>query len=69
MAWLAVNNNGQEVITEEKPTYDGFEWEDNKEVYIESEYGQISSAIYLPKGTIFKIIGREMTCKDEPVEI
>ena len=59
MAWLAVNINGTEMISERKPhrETDGF-W---------SYTG--GDIIRLPIGTIVKIIDKVLTWDDEPVEI
>lgn len=37
--------------------------------YLDSVYGQENIAIELPKGTIKKLIGRDLTWEDEPVEL
>lgn len=74
MAWVAVNwKNNQEVIFANRPkrikfrggTYEDWHEEVQVDLYeITEEYG-----IDLPKGTIKKLIGRNMTFMDEPVEI
>lgn len=59
MAWVAVHKNGDEVIFDFKPyRYNDFFWvvDDGDDIYI-------------PKGTIKKLIGRDLTWKDEPVEL
>ena len=60
MAWLAVDKKGEEAIYEELP-------------YREEEYWDPSyynpTFIVLPKGSIAKLIGRELTWEDEPVEL
>ena len=66
MAWLAVNKNGDEIISPDKPTRWG-EWTDMDDVCIESEWGEVD--MILPKGSIYKLIGRELTWDDEPVEL
>lgn len=40
-----------------------------EEVWVESERGQIDMAFMLHKGAIFKLIGKELTWDDEPVEL
>ncbi len=62
MAWLAVDKDNSEYIYNLKPfrKNDGFEHDDS---YYESWY------IRLPKGSIKKLIGRELIWDDEPVEI
>ena len=61
MAWLAVDKNGDECIYDSRPVrykYDGFPcWDCD------------SYCIYLPKGSIKKLIGEKLTWDDEPVEI
>lgn len=69
MAYLSVDKNGTENIHLEKPRRWGGEWFDEVEIEIESEHGTYSSFICLPKGSIKKLIGRELTWDDEPVEI
>lgn len=75
MAWLAVEVNGLEVIFEEKPErncqdmcwYRLIEmpvYNDNGPEEDYYEYG-----IVLPKGTIKKLLGYELTWKDEPVKL
>ena len=64
MAWLAVDENGEEWVYEEKPvrgnTYFSVPSRDSWE---DSDY------IELPKGSIKKLIGRELSWSDSPVEI
>lgn len=70
MAWLAVNKNGTELITPEKPVrVRGYQWDYSEEVCIESEQGSVSIEIELPKGSIYRLIGKELTWNDEPVEL
>ena len=62
MAWLACDEDGQESIFDRHPERDilgsfGGYWHD------ESDW------IELPKGSIKKLIGRELSWSDEPVEI
>lgn len=67
MAWVAVHKNGEEGIFSHKPTR-GKEldfWYDKMEdggVFYDTE-------IPLPKGSIKKLIGRELSWEDEPVEL
>ena len=68
MAWVAVHKNGKEGIFAHIPTrgkelsfwYD--EVEDDAGVLYDTE-------ISLPKGTIKKLIGRDLTWSDKPVEL
>lgn len=38
-------------------------------VDVESECGSVDMTLILPKGSIYKLIGRELTWGDEPVEL
>lgn len=60
MAWLAVDENEEEYIFDGKPCREESigEW-----VPYENSY------IKLPSGTINKLIGKELTWNDEPVEL
>lgn len=71
MAWLAINKNGDECIFSRKPEFTYDTWSDEHMDYnlLEDENPWVkSSCIDLPKGTIKKIIGRELTY-DKPIEI
>lgn len=58
MAWLAVDKNGFEAIFKEKPyRMFGCVWEST------------SSYAGFQPGSIKKLIGRELTWSDEPVEL
>ena len=57
MAWVAVDKNGTECISSTKPY---------RRTYIENIFFG-SCAIELPKGSIKKLIGRNLTLKDDPV--
>lgn len=65
MAWVCVDKNGDEYIYADRPSRIGCCWNDC--VYI--NYVQFSTDIKLPKGSIKKLIGRDLTWKDEPVKI
>ena len=76
MAWVAVHKDGEENIFTFKPyrrdynhisykLYKPTHWTDE---YV-SDYGNEYTGISLPKGTIKKIIGRDLTWEDEPVEL
>lgn len=58
MAWVACNINGTEVISDRKGhrEKDGF-------------WSFISDTICLPSGSIKKLIGRDLSFDDEPVEL
>lgn len=83
MAQVAVNKDGSEVIGDnlfraiylKKKYYnlveisdkiDGYFWCD---IFNDSQLGAMNASITLPKGTIKKLIGRELTWEDEPVEL
>ena len=64
MAWLAVNGDGSERIFREKPyrntdPHFGLCWVG----------GWLATYIKLPAGSIKKLIGRELSWNDEPIEI
>lgn len=59
MAWVAVNKNGDEVLFDFEPErYNDFFWVED-----------VGDDIYLPKGSIKKLIGRDLTWEDNPVEL
>ena len=61
MAWVAVNTYGIENIYESEPYREsGHWWDDNNGPDTE---------ISLPKGSIRKLIGRDLTWEDNPVEL
>lgn len=64
MAWLCIDEDGQEMIFDNKPYRDtssvGGYWNRNKE----EDYCNVD----LPKGTIKKLIGKDLTWEDEPYE-
>lgn len=57
MAWAAVDKDGIETIYMSKPNRFDEYWDD------------CCPSIELPKGTINKLIGRELSWEDEPVEL
>lgn len=63
MAYLAVNKDGTEAIFPTKP-FKVFGTRNKWAILAGTDYG-----IILPKGSIRKLIGRELTWKDEPIEI
>lgn len=60
MAWIAVDKNGREFIYMDKP---------NRGVIEFLPCQDEGSYIELPKGSIKKLIGRELSWDDEPVEL
>ena len=75
MAYLAVNEIGLEKIFHQKPIrknedYAGRGYWEDLETYSEIRRYTTQAedySIILPKGTIKKLIGKELTWKDEPV--
>ena len=69
MAYLVVNPNGDEFITTSKP----FKSDKTRPLteYRRSQYNWQTTGnfIKLPKGSIRKLIGKELTTIDEPVKI
>ena len=64
MAWVAKNWDGTETIYEVEPYKLNGEWVSRKDGW-DREYKYMS----LPKGSIKKLIGRELTWDDKPVKI
>ena len=56
MAWVVVDKIGEELISRTEPFRVGDYWIGD-------------SIFHLPKGSIKKLIGRELTWDDEPVEL
>ena len=57
MAWVAVDKNGDEYIFEGMPhRYEG-------------EWYETCDFLELPKGSIKKLIGRDLTWKNHPIEL
>lgn len=77
MAWLAVDPSGNEAIFKGEPIryYEYCVGKSRKdcECWIERRYitDEIyyNSKIQLPKGTIKKLIGRDLSWEDKPVEL
>ena len=70
MSWLAVDKGGCEHIFAEKPCRN----ESNtlwicSVVYLYGQRYANTGCCYLPKGSIKKLIGRELSWSDEPVEL
>ena len=58
MAWLAVDNDGEEWIYLQKPERFNFSWDTDSD-----------DCSLLPNSTIKNLIGRKLTWDDEAVEI
>ena len=63
MAYLCVDISG-EYIADNKPTRNFFEW-----TGWENTDGESCTLISVPNGTIKKLIGKEMTWEDEPINL
>lgn len=69
MAWVAVDKSGAECIFDNKPERNNNQWDDIAySVYGGINY-DVNIGIILPKGTIKKLIGRELNWSNEPVEL
>ena len=82
MAFVVKTRGNRELIFDDKPEYDRIDdcWRqsDGEEV-VYNDYADFSAGVHredkyfygidLPKGSIRKLIGRELTFKDEPVEL
>ncbi|MEG1008260.1 MAG: fructan hydrolase [Clostridia bacterium] len=80
--WVAVNKDNTEICVEDKPSRVGFNdgthsaWRDVGNWFSANDlldhrfWRQVSgNYIELPKGTIKKLTGKELTWEDEPLEI
>lgn len=65
MAWVAVNADGKEFLFENKPYRSGY----GEYGYWNPTYSGICGCILIPHGSIKKLIGRELSWDDEPVEL
>lgn len=66
MAWVAKDKNGEEYLYEEKPSRGyGCIW---RAIFYDDK-DRNSDFIELPKGSIKKLIGRELSWSDDPVEL
>lgn len=59
MAWIVVDKNGEEYVYEIEPI--------KKETL--KHWGCGGEYVNLPQGSIKKLIGRDLTWEDEPVEL
>jgi hypothetical protein len=62
--YLAIDEDGAEMVFDEKPFQERKIWIGN--AYVD-RFRSHNNAIQLPRGTIEKIIGYEITWADEPV--
>jgi len=63
MAYVAVDEDESECAFDEKPIRDGKTWE------YEYLAWDSKGGVYLPKGSIKKLIGKKLAWKDEPEEL
>lgn len=61
MAWVAVNKDGSEYIFHDKPERLSVNWQDL--MY------DLYTDIRIPRGSIKKLIGKDLAWKDDPVEL
>ena len=61
MAWVAVDKDGQEWIYEAKPQ--------RCHQYERWQPTNGNGWVFLPKGSIEKVIGKKLTWEDEPIEL
>lgn len=65
MAWVATNADGREFLFDVKPYRSG-RWEYG---YWNPTYSGIGGCVLIPHGSIKKLIGRNLSFADEPVEL
>ena len=65
MAWVAVDKDGSEFIYEDKPERYIACWR----IWRREFTGETMNHVFLPKGSIKKLIGKELSWSDEPVEL
>ncbi len=59
MAFVAIDKDGAEAIYQDKPMRKNNQW-----TYLCGE-----ETVYVPEGSIEKLIGKKLTWEDEPVEL
>lgn len=73
MAWVATDKYGEEYIFQGKPKRNDDFWENPIYESFDGQGGRLVlhhfSDIRLPKGSIKKLIGRDLTWEDNPVEL
>lgn len=73
MAWVCVGYSGEELVLNNKPRrsiYENvFQIDENDKIAHEWTDDKHCGCINLPNGSIKKLIGRELSWKDEPVEL
>lgn len=68
MSFVAVDGDGSEYVFTDYPERNELY---DREYWLPScdRYGECNDYVELPKGSIRKLIGRELTWEDEPVEL
>ena len=66
MAWVAVNKHGSENVFTNKPNRGVAYWYD---FISPTRFTLFNRMVILPKGSIKKLIGRDLDWNDEPVEL
>lgn len=72
MAWIAVNEYGEEFIFDYEPHRASVYTSDDEKIEYWEGYREGSftdKSIGLPEGSIKKLIGKDLTWNDEPVEL
>lgn len=75
MAWLAKSSRGKERLFRDRPRQFYFRWDPTGEDCVDwtdgdpELAGKYDTHIELPKGSIKKLIGKDLTWQDEPVEL
>lgn len=64
MAYLVVDRCGKEKIFQDEPKRDSGYWTIDKDSIF-----NYPDMVFLPKGTIKKLIGREMSWEDDPIDL
>lgn len=69
MAYLACDKDGQEIIFVFQPKRENEKWKAQLFHVFNTPVMEETAYVKLPSGSIAKLIGRELTWKDEPVEL
>lgn len=73
MAWVAVDKDGIEAIFLQCPKRTGYDriklYIPYEETFWSDDDGYFCSRIAIPKGSIKKLIGKDLTWEDNPVEL
>lgn len=69
MAWLAVDADNSEYIYDTQPVRAEYEWMPKPVGLISMQHPEYTDFIKLPKGSIRKLISKDLTWNDEPIEL